>query len=373
MKTLAVIVNYKVADLTLKAVASVLDSESMGPVQVAVIDNSEDEREADFLRRSLPRGVTLEINRENKGFGRACNQAALKFEGEMVLLLNPDAVLLPGCLLRLQKTLLANEKAGAVGPLIYWDPDFKYLLPPSYPPMLFLFQPAFAAWSPESYVRRGLSFVWRNRSIRVWRAKRPVKAGNLSGGHVLLKREAVEKAGGLFDPRFFLYFEDADLFLRLRQSGFHLFVEPRAAVVHAYDQSGRKDPEKRANYMEHSHGLFRMKHGRGWKRCLEKALMDLGLGFNDEWKPGEADFTAPFELSVPKAIQDGWLFEWSPNPDIVPAAGRFGQGPLMDLSEKDWSMLSPGRYFGRLGGAQKFARGLKLVSWIVHGKVHDPY
>ena len=82
MKTLAVIVNYKVADLTMRAVASVLDSASMGPVQVVVVENSEEKCEADYLRLKLPPAVELEVNRENRGFGRACNQAVAQFEGD---------------------------------------------------------------------------------------------------------------------------------------------------------------------------------------------------------------------------------------------------------------------------------------------------
>jgi len=369
LKTLAVIVNYRVAGLTLRAVQSVLDSESSGPVQVVVIDNSEEGREAECLRSHLPSGVALVVNSRNTGFGSACNQAVEKFSGELILLLNPDAGLLPGCLLRLQQTLFSAEKTAAVGPLVYWDEGLTYLLPPSYPSALFLFQPALAAWGPQSGINRVLSATWRNHAIRVWRSRLPVKVSNLSGGHVLLKREAVKKAGGLFDPRFFLYFEDADLFLRLRQAGFRLFVEPRAAVVHHYDQSGRKDPEKSRGHMDRSHETFLMKHSRGWNRYLRRALLHFRPPSHKAGGgPGPPDFTAPFMLKIPGRLQGSWLFEWSPNSDFIPAAGTFGKGPSMDFSQNDWVMLSPGRYFGRLGSVRKFARRLKVVSWVVEGK-----
>ena len=97
-KTLAIIINYKSAYLTLQAVQSVLNSSSLGPIHITVIDNSEDEEEEKRLKLGLPPAITLRVNAKNIGFGRACNQAFEQFPGEFILLINPDAKLLPGCL-----------------------------------------------------------------------------------------------------------------------------------------------------------------------------------------------------------------------------------------------------------------------------------
>jgi GT2 family glycosyltransferase len=219
-------VNYKVADLTVQAVQSVLDSDSIGPVHVVVVDNSEDKDEAQKLRLNLPSGVVLQVAPENIGFGRACNLAFEQFPGELILLLNPDARLLPGCLVRLQKTLSSAENVAAVSPQIFLDEGFTFYLPPCYPPLLFIFKSVLATWGPQAKINRLQSTLWRRHSIKVWRSKRPVKVNNLPGGLVLLKRGPVLKAGGLFDPRFFLYFEDADLFVRLRKAGYSLIIDP---------------------------------------------------------------------------------------------------------------------------------------------------
>jgi GT2 family glycosyltransferase len=174
LKTLAIIVNYKAAGLTLQAVQSVKDSASLGPVQVVVVDNSEDKDEAERLRLNLPSGVVLRVSPENIGFGRACNLAFERFPGELILLLNPDARLFPGCLARLQKTLLSDKRVAAVGPRIFWDEGSKFCLPPSYPPNLFIFQPVLATWGPQAKINRLISALWRRHSIKVWRSK-PVR------------------------------------------------------------------------------------------------------------------------------------------------------------------------------------------------------
>jgi GT2 family glycosyltransferase len=366
LKTLAIVVNYNSALLALKAVESVLAAESLGPVDVVVTDNSDDDEEADRLRRGLPSAVRLQVNPGNIGFGRACNQALEGFEGDAVLLINPDARLLPGCLKRLQETLFSSKRRGAVSSRLFWDEARRFYLPSSYPPPSFLYQDLLETVPPESGVAGLLSAWWRRHSIRVWGADRPIRVANLSGGMVLLKMGAVKAAGGLFDPRFFLYYEDTDLFLRMKRAGFFLVVEPRAGAVHHYDQCGQEDLARKRTLMDQSRRVFLEKHHRGWRRSAKKMIYcaDRFL-WHMENEAACSEFTQPFVLKTPKEIQKGWLFEVSPNPHFIPSAGCFGKGPVTAFPEACWRLLAPGRYFGRLGDPLRFKKYAQIVSWVV--------
>lgn len=369
MKTVAIIVNYKSADLTQRAVQSVLESESLGPVQVVVVDNSEDEDEAGKLRLNLPPSVTVLVNPENIGFGRACNQAFDHFSGEFVLLINPDARLLPGCLLRLQKTLSSAERVAAVGPQAFWDDGLSYFLPPAYPPSLFFLNPFLATLNPQGKVNRLLSSFWRSHAIKVWRSEQPIRVNSLSGGHVLLKREAIKRSGGFFDTRFFLYFEDTDLFFRLRKAGFILLMEPRAAAVHHYDQCDQENLEKKRFHMNVSYQIFLEKHNRRWRSNFNKALGLLRTPAQQNAKDmKKPDFLSPFRFVVPAKWHGGWLFEWSPNVNFIPSVGHFGSGSSLTFTKKYWSMLTKGQYFGRLGSSRKFGSCVQVASWRVERK-----
>ena len=141
LTTLAIVVNYHSAALTLGAVQSLLNAESVGPLRVAVVDNSESEQEAAQLRAHLPPTVNLEINFRNEGFGRACNKAFACDQSRAVLLLNPDARLLPTTLRSLQETLYATRNAAAVGPRLFWDESLEYYFPPPCPPGFLEVQP----------------------------------------------------------------------------------------------------------------------------------------------------------------------------------------------------------------------------------------
>ena len=366
MKTVAIIVNYKRSDLTFQAAQSVLESSSLGPVEVVVVDNSEDNGEAERLRLDLPPAVGLVVSPENIGFGCACNLAFDQIEGEQILLINPDARLLQGCLIRLQQTLSSTRRAGAVSSHILWDEDLKFYLPSSYPSPLFGLQSLLDRRGPHSHISRLLSAIWRYHSIKVWRSKRPVKVKNLSGGLVLLKREAVKRAGGLFDPRFFLYFEDTDLFIRMRKAGYSLLIEPRGRAIHHYNQCGQEEWEGKRALMARSYRLLSEKY--------HNPLHALINGVTDHFKApvtgerGEAmqpDFISPFVLKVPAPLHKGWLFEVSPNPNFIPSAARFGNGPFMDFPDKCWNLLAPGRYFGRLGYPKPMGKCVKEVTWVV--------
>jgi GT2 family glycosyltransferase len=363
VNTVAVIVNYRRSDLTFSAVRSVLESEAMGPVQVVVADNSEDAHEAQRLRQGLPSSVALIVNDRNVGFGRACNQAVERFPADHILLINPEARLLPGCLRRLQATLAFREGVAAVSPRIFWDSQLRFLLPASYPDAILDVQDLVSGLRPVRFINRLLSAGWRSHSIGIWRAEKPVCVKNLSGALVLLKARAVQRCGGLFDPRFFMYFEDTDLFLRLRRAGYSLVVEPRARAIHHYDQCPHESREGKMSFMNRSRQIFLEKH-RPWGTFVGRRVMAPIQG-PAVHRPVAPDFTSPFTLKIPPRLHSEWLFEWSPTPNLIPSSACFGSGPVMAFPEACWAMLAPGQYFGRIGAPRALARTSRLMSWVV--------
>jgi GT2 family glycosyltransferase len=367
MKTLAIVVNYLASDLIEESVTSILGSPSLGPVQVVIVDNSQDSGESAKLHRifSGRREVELIVSGENMGFGRACNTVFDHYDGDMILLLNPDARLFDDCLVLLQKVLTSSANIGAVGPQVFWDDKRGFKLPPSYPPVLHWLQPMTSVGSPDSAINRIISAIWRGFAVKVWRASVPIRVQNLSGGNVLLKREAVLKAGGLFDPRFFLYYEDTDLFIRLRQSGYRLLVAPGATAIHYYDQCGQGNWSRKRRLMAESHRSFMKKHGNGWRLFPEKIAASF-LRFSHQPSATRVMeiFDGPFVLNVPDDLKKKWLFEWSPNPDFVPAAGRFGEGPVMEFSQDCWRLLAPGTYYGRIGNPYFMGRTYSNWMWF---------
>lgn len=349
----AILVNFYSAHLISKAVVSLLDFRK--PLEILVVDNTGLKEEQELLKRQIGEFATLIFSPENIGFARACNIAFKKARGKYICLLNPDAYFLPNALSVLRDFLEAEENAGAIAPKTYWDDHKKFLLPPINLPSPNM-ELVTRILGVNNIFEVFYSLWWRKISLKAWLAKKPVKQTNLSGGVALLKREAIEKAGGFFDERFFLYYEDTDLFLRIRKYGYQLYSEPRAEAVHHFSQCGRQFRTEKNRYMGISYNKFCEKHFKGHPAYkLARKLK------NRNSKPVKersrtsylGPFSEPFCLCIPKKIKRKWLFEWSPNQSLYPAAGYMGEGKHFHFPEA-WSLLDSGRYWVRISSLSQF-------------------
>ncbi|OIQ79892.1 N-acetylglucosaminyl-diphospho-decaprenol L-rhamnosyltransferase [mine drainage metagenome] len=349
------IVNYFSHALTVRAVSSVLAEDAAA--QVIVVDNSHDSSEADNLRGALTVRAKLVIATQNLGFGRACNLALEQATGDWILLLNPDAYLLPGCLQQLQHTLRQDARIGAVSPVAQWDEAGYFLLPPG--------QMQTPAW--ECLLAIGHSFpplgAWLSKrfksfSMKCLYARRPVRQSMLSGGHMLLRRSAIDVVGGLFDPAFFMYYEDVDLCRRLELAGFKLMLDPAARVVHQW----RNDPVK-LEHAARARALYMDKHFSAVSLAAR-----LQRKFEHRTPPKTARFldfgicTESPAFHLPQHEVGNWMLELSPDPLFIPAALHRGPVAPDHIPRPVWDLLGPARYWARVthpGGQGS------LFTWLI--------
>lgn len=344
MNCQAILVNFHCSDLICSAVESL---RCYPDLRIDVIENSVSPAEATRLKECLPNSVYLTISEKNLGFAGACNLAFELSDTPYVLLLNPDAYLFPGALPRLIKTLEEDAGLAGVSPRVYWDQARKYLMPLSTFPSL--------RWYVRSQIGRHFhsllaeaALKQRHEAITGWRATRPFHVEALSGGHVLLRRSAVKQAGGLFDPRFFMYWEDSDLSWRLRHQGFRLVQEPRAEAMHAYTHSPVKDRLIASGWPNFESKYF---GGYFWRmlRCLG------GLGHAPRlserysmlsWPDGDT-----LDIEISDLSGGEWLLEISPAPDFTPAIGAFGRGRRVSIPASLLQRFSGCQLFLRIGPA----------------------
>lgn len=340
----SIVVNYFCARLTARAVESV--QADMPGSRVIVVDNSADETETAILKLAIEGKGELIVNQHNIGFGAACNQAFQASASTYVMLLNPDARMVPGCLAGLASALNANPKLGAVGPQQWWEPGGDWLLPPAWLPT------GIGMWSLERACRSRrwaatLSRAYRNLALNVWQPRAAVIPQRaLSGGAMMVRRAAAESAGGLFDPAYFMYYEDSDLCLRLRRAGWVLGNVPHVAALHEWEHSNLK-----VGLMEVSKAIYLQKNfeGKGdWSQRLDRCTNQPGHALPLEQTKLN---TLPAALDVPPPIRGNWLLEVSPSPLMVPAIGHLGHGNSVALPASLLSRLGNGPAYFRLGAA----------------------
>lgn len=208
----------------------------LGAVRVWVIDNSvaTDYREA---ARSLLAEVFAAGNGEvrtrfvaldcNVGFGAGHNRALLDDDSDYHLVLNPDVVLGHNALVAGVRVLSRDAGVVAVSPRSSAPGGGREYLCKRYPSVLVLALRGFApSWLRRRFAARIAAYEMRD----VCRGDRPVDVPLISGCFMLLRGRAVRRARG-FDTRYFMYFEDFDLSLRLRLHGRLLYV-PAVHIVH---------------------------------------------------------------------------------------------------------------------------------------------
>lgn len=184
--------------------------------EVILVDNRSGDGSPDLVKASFP-WVRLVENKANLGYPRANNIGFRQSRGEFCLFLNTDTVMPETGPAALLSQIKSRPEAGAVGPaLVNENGRFQVSFGGERTAFSELLQKVFL----NPYYRRALRFSKRAREV-----------GWLSGACLLARREAVE-AAGLFDERFFLYFEDIDLCRRIRGSGFKAVYTPSIRVTH---------------------------------------------------------------------------------------------------------------------------------------------
>ena len=210
-KTFIVIVHYNSAGLLLDCLRSIIaTAPECAHQNIIVVDNASTDGTLEAVRKKFQK-VSYIYNTHNIGFAAGANigaRRALEQGAREVLFCNPDAVLQKGCVQHLVR--VAQQSPGVFAPVIS---DTQGAL----------------------WFAGGRIDMIRQRAVHdapTPLPQTPYDTGYLSGC-VLCVHADVFATIGLFDERFFLYYEDADFSLRAQNAGFVTQVVPRARAVHA--------------------------------------------------------------------------------------------------------------------------------------------
>ena len=226
-----IVVNWNVRELLRACLQSVYDEGGLPAhaVQLIVVDNASADGSAEMVRQEFPQ-VELQANADNLGFGRANNQVLPQCRAPLVLLLNPDTLLLPGTLSEMVRTMEADPAIGVLGSrLLNGDGTLQRWTGGAYPRLANVINHYF-------FVDRLLPQGLRPPPLYLDHdVQRDTEVDWVSGACMLLRASALK--GSLFDPDYFMYGEDMALCHRLKQAGSKVVYTPRASIVHFQGES----------------------------------------------------------------------------------------------------------------------------------------
>ncbi|MBO0731650.1 MAG: glycosyltransferase family 2 protein, partial [Acidimicrobiaceae bacterium] len=110
----ALVVSHNVTGLLMDTLRA-LDNDRGPDLEVIVVDNHSADGPPEAVGIEFPEAKLIALS-ENVGYGRANNVAFEQAKGDLILLLNPDVTVSPGCLQRLVDFLQCHPDAGVVGP-----------------------------------------------------------------------------------------------------------------------------------------------------------------------------------------------------------------------------------------------------------------
>lgn len=270
MRLSIIIVNYKSTSYILDCLASaesVLKTDSQ--IEWIVVDNEQTDTCANSVSTQFP-FVRYHQMGYNAGFARANNAGIQMAQGDSILLLNPDTILVPGSILTCLNRLEASSHIACGVQLVFpnREPQFSgsnfvkgglnHLLELPY-------------WG--SFVKTTASF-FKTAKPSIIKAEKEQEVDWVSGAFLMVKRKAIEKAG-LLDEDFFLYAEEVEWCSRLKKQG-SICIYGDLEIIHLIGtsiqlESGSKDnsytnlsDKKGLQLMVSNHVRVRKQYGIFW-------------------------------------------------------------------------------------------------------------
>lgn len=181
--------------------------------EVILVDNGSKPQEKHYLSQ-LP-DITYINNSINRGFTGGHIDGLSECSGDYILLLNNDAVIKADYIDAALATFATDPSIAAVGgKAFFWNED----------------NPILDETNPFYSYQQIDIFTAEARMLQSDYGL-PQEVNNISGSAVIIKRSVINEIGYLYEP-FFAYFEETDLFARIKRAGYKIIYNPKLCIWH---------------------------------------------------------------------------------------------------------------------------------------------
>jgi len=190
--------------------------------KVILVDNGSEDDSVKAVKAGFPEVEVVETGK-NLGFAGGNNvgiEYAIKEGADYIFLINNDTTVHPDYLKELVEVGESDKKIGAVGSKIYYHGE----------PNRIWFAGGKINWLRNKGEHIGLDEIDEGQYDKI------KEVGYLTGCALLIKREVVEEVGVLEDD-YFLYYEDADYSLRVKNAGYKVIYAPKSKIYHKVSRS----------------------------------------------------------------------------------------------------------------------------------------
>ncbi len=263
-----VIISFNTNQMTCASLRSLFKETQQDSFEVIVVDNASTDGSAEAIAQEFPQ-IRLFACDENHGFAAANNMAVSQARGRWILLLNPDTLVLDGAIDKLvafakehsEATIFGGRTRFANGDL---NPTSCWGRP-----------------TPWSAFCRGIGLATIFKDSRLfdpealggWARDSVREVDIVTGCFFLIRKNDWDSLNG-FDPKFFMYAEEADLCFRAKKHGMKCLVCPDAEIVHYGGASEKVFADKMIRLFRAKAQLF-VQHWNPWAARFGIYTLDL--------------------------------------------------------------------------------------------------
>lgn len=287
-----IILNWNRANDTIKCIKSLKNLYIDGcDINILVVDNASSENSLSKIKLNLRfRNSKLLVNKKNLGFSGGNNvgiKYALAEKADYIMVLNNDTRVDKKLILTMLDVAINTNNFGAASPKIYFEKDFEFhksRYKNSDLGNVIWYAGGKIDWKNVYGFPRGVDEVDKGRYNKV------EETDFATGTCMFLSRKALKKVG-LFDEKFFMYYEDTDLSVRLNKAGFKVLYVPEGIVWHKVAQSSGIGSDLNDYFITRNRLLFGMRYANMRARfALFRESLKIFLNGREWQKRGVIDF-----------------------------------------------------------------------------------
>ncbi|QJW89946.1 glycosyltransferase family 2 protein [Spirosoma taeanense] len=224
-------VNYNQAQVTCDLLESIRGL-TYPHFEVIVVDNGSREDPTERILQGNYPNVSVIVSAENLGFSGGNNLGIRHARGDYYFLLNNDTIVTPDLLEQLLEPFRLDPTVGVSCPKIRFYDRPNTIQYAGYHPL-------------SAYTGRTWAIGLMETDQGQYEQPGPTWFAH---GAAMLVSRAVLKRAGYLDESFFLYYEELDWSMRIRQAGFRIYYQPKALIYHRESMSVGKENPMRVYY-----------------------------------------------------------------------------------------------------------------------------
>jgi dTDP-4-dehydrorhamnose reductase len=264
-----VIVSLNVREILRENLARMFSLREKYSFEVIVVDNGSTDGSVAMMREHFPQ-VHIIQNDYNSGFSHACNQGTRIAQGEVIVLFNPDMLMGEGVLSHTYETLTKERDIGIMGVKLL-APDGSIVRSVRRDPS---FVDQFAILSKLSKFFPHLTDRYLAMDFDYSRSQ---NVEQVRGSYFAFRRDVIDSVG-MMDERYFVWFEEVDLCVRVRRAGYRIWYDASVQCTDIVGQYFKQVPTriKQYNFMNSMRKYFKKWHPF-WQSMIIAVLLPLAV------------------------------------------------------------------------------------------------